>query len=409
MSVSCRNRTLENAAQNGDLIMKRSHHHIICVALSVLILCVVLVPVVSAAQTTPTVPPILQACSQARSPAAGFICGFPGNESPVIPDGPPYTIKCFDNSSTEFNQSVVSWKWDFGDGGTSNDQNPEHTYSAASRYDVKLTVTTFCGAQYSNSTIGFVTTYCSAPEPGFTTNVTEGYAPLVVRVTDTSLRTRTDITRLTYWFDNTHSSNERNTVFTYTTPGTYTINQTVWKDCVQLGNINYTPASRQIKVNPLTADIPVNETNAGPKTTITGAGPAAPAPAVINTTPESVMTTSPAQMVVGVTGTGTLSVSSEPSGAKVFVDDVLRGTSPADVPDLSPGAHTLRFEREGYENMTMAFSIRGGQTTTLSTSLMPVPGGIALLPVIILSLIVLSVLVGGMYLYLKQRFENSED
>jgi hypothetical protein len=409
MSVSCRNRTLENAAQNGDLIMKRSHHHIICVALSVLILCVVLVPVVSAAQTTPTVPPILQACSQARSPAAGFICGFPGNESPVIPDGPPYTIKCFDNSSTEFNQSVVSWKWDFGDGGTSNDQNPEHTYSAASRYDVKLTVTTFCGAQYSNSTIGFVTTYCSAPEPGFTTNVTEGYAPLVVRVTDTSLRTRTDITRLTYWFDNTHSSNERNTVFTYTTPGTYTINQTVWKDCVQLGNINYTPASRQIKVNPLTADIPVNETNAGPKTTITGAGPAAPAPAVINTTPESVMTTSPAQMPVGVTGTGTLSVISEPAGAKVFVDDVLRGTSPAEVPDLSPGAHTLRFEREGYENMTMAFSIRGGQTTTLSTSLMPVPGGIALLPVIILSLIVLSVLVGGMYLYLKQRFENSED
>jgi len=389
--------------------MKRSHHHIICVALSVLILCVVLVPFVSAAQTTPTVPPILQACSQARSPAAGFICGFPGNESPVIPDGPPYTIKCFDNSSTEFNQSVVSWKWDFGDGGTSNDQNPEHTYSAASRYDVKLTVTTFCGAQYSNSTIGFVTTYCSAPEPGFTTNVTEGFAPLAVRVTDTSLRTHTDITRLTYWFDNTHSSNERNTVFTYSTPGTYTINQTVWKDCVQLGNINYTPASRQIKVNPPSVDLPVNGTNAGPKTTITGAGPAAPAPAGITTTPESVMTTSPAQIPVGVTGTGTLSVTSEPAGAKVFVDDVLRGTSPADVPDLSPGAHTLRFEREGYENMTMAFSIRGGQTTTLSTSLMPVPGGIALLPVIILSLIVLSVLVGGIYLYLKQRFENAED
>ncbi|MFA5268990.1 MAG: PKD domain-containing protein [Methanoregula sp.] len=396
--------------------MKRSHHHIICVALSVLILCLILVPAVSAAAKvtktptpTPTVPPILQACSQARYPAAGFICGFTGNESPVIPDGPPYTIKCFDNSSTEFNQSVVSWKWDFGDGGTSNDQNPEHTYSAASRYDVKLTVTTFCGSQYSNSTIDFVTTYCSAPEPGFTTNVTEGYAPLTVRVTDTSLRTRTDITRWTYWFDNTHSSNERNTAFTYTTPGTYTINQTVWKDCVQLGNINYTPASRQIKVNPLSADIPVNETDVGPKTTITGAGPVATAPAGIAVTSDPLLATSPTQESAYMTSTGILSVTSEPSGAKVFVDDILRGTSPADIPDLSPGAHTLRFEREGYENMTMAFSISGGQTTTLSTSLMPVPGGIALLPVIILSLIMLSVLVGGIYLYLKQRFENAED
>jgi hypothetical protein len=59
--------------------------------------------------------------------------------------------------------------------------------------------------------------------------------------------------------------------------------------------------------------------------------------------------------------------------------------------------------------MTMAFSIRGGQTTTLSTSLMPVPGGIALLPVIVLSLIVLGVLVGGIYLYLRQRYENLQD
>jgi len=416
MCLSCRNRTLENAALNGDLIMKRSHHHIICVALSVLILCLIFVPVVSAApkatstpKPTPTVPPILQACSQARYPAAGFICGFPGNESPIIPEGPPYTIKCFDNSSTEFNQSVVSWKWDFGDGGTSNDQNPEHTYSAANRYDIKLTVTTFCGTQYTNSTIDFVSTYCSAPEPGFTTNVTEGYAPLTIAVTDASMRTRTDITRWTYWFDNTNSSNERNPVFTYTTPGTYTINQTVWKDCVRLADINYTPASRQITVNPPRTNISVNDTNGRPKPTVIGAGPVATVPVGMTVIPDSVITTSPAQKPAGISNTGRLSVTSEPAGAKVFVDNVPWGTSPADVPDLSPGAHTLRLEREGYESMTMAFSIREGQTTTLSTSLMPVPGGIALLPVIVLSLIVLGVLVGGIYLYLRQRYENLQD
>ena len=33
------------------------------------------------------------------------------------------------------------WEWDFGDGTTSHDRNPTHTYSRAGSYDVKLTVT----------------------------------------------------------------------------------------------------------------------------------------------------------------------------------------------------------------------------------------------------------------------------
>jgi PKD repeat protein len=37
--------------------------------------------------------------------------------------------------------SVVSWAWDFGDGTTSTEQNPVHTYAERGRYDVQLTVT----------------------------------------------------------------------------------------------------------------------------------------------------------------------------------------------------------------------------------------------------------------------------
>lgn len=37
--------------------------------------------------------------------------------------------------------SVADWAWDFGDGTTSTDANPEHTYSTAGDYDVSLTVT----------------------------------------------------------------------------------------------------------------------------------------------------------------------------------------------------------------------------------------------------------------------------
>lgn len=39
----------------------------------------------------------------------------------------------------------VSWFWDFGDGNTSTQQNPTHTYSSDSTYLVTLVVTNYCG------------------------------------------------------------------------------------------------------------------------------------------------------------------------------------------------------------------------------------------------------------------------
>jgi PKD repeat protein len=52
--------------------------------------------------------------------------------------------------------SVNSWAWDFGDGGTSNLQNPSHTYNALGGYRVCLTITTTagCTASFCDS-VGF--------------------------------------------------------------------------------------------------------------------------------------------------------------------------------------------------------------------------------------------------------------
>ena len=383
--------------------MKRFPHHTPPFALPFLLLCTILVLFMCALPATADVPAVLLACSHATSPSANFTCSFPEAPSATVPDGPPYTIKCIDNSSVEPNQSIASWKWDFGDGGTSTDQNPRHTYSEASSYDIRLKVTTFCGEQYTNTTVRFISIYCSVPEPGFTTNVTEGYAPLAVGVTDSSKNTRQDISRWIYWFDNADSSSERNPVFVYTAPGTYTINQTVWKDCIQLGSSFYSPATRQIKVNPPLTVLPANETNMTPASPVTAAVPVAPAPVVTSVVPGPGTATEPAPDSAVVPGTGTLSVNTEPAGAQVFIDDVLRGTTPATVPDLSPGSHTLRLEEEGYTSMTIPIQITGGQTNTLSTSLLPVSGGIAILPVIALGLIILGVIGMGIFLVKRQR------
>ncbi|HSH67392.1 MAG TPA: PKD domain-containing protein, partial [Bacteroidia bacterium] len=52
------------------------------------------------------------------------------------------TIKFTDKSSS----SPTSWAWDFGDGGTSTQQNPTHTYTTAGTFTVKLKATN----QYGN-------------------------------------------------------------------------------------------------------------------------------------------------------------------------------------------------------------------------------------------------------------------
>ncbi len=50
------------------------------------------------------------------------------------------TTITFTDSSTD-DGTISSWLWDFGDGTTSTEQNPTHSYSEAATYTVELTVT----------------------------------------------------------------------------------------------------------------------------------------------------------------------------------------------------------------------------------------------------------------------------
>ncbi len=54
----------------------------------------------------------------------------------------PLTVSFTDQSTNSPN----SWNWDFGDGGTSTAQNPNHTYNTAGTYTVTLSVSNPCGS-----------------------------------------------------------------------------------------------------------------------------------------------------------------------------------------------------------------------------------------------------------------------
>ncbi len=60
----------------------------------------------------------------------------------------------FTDMSTPGSSPIAAWMWNFGDGGTSTDQNPTHTYPTAGDYIVTLTVTDNNG--FTSQTISII-------------------------------------------------------------------------------------------------------------------------------------------------------------------------------------------------------------------------------------------------------------
>jgi non-ribosomal peptide synthetase component F len=107
--------------------------------------------------------------------------------------------------------------------------------------------------------------------------------------------------------------------------------------------------------------------------------------------------------VQGVTaGAGTLSVTTDPVGAQVYLDDVLRGASPAIIPNLAAGSHILRLEREGYRTMRVPVTISDGKTTEYSTALIPESGGKSAPPLGAAAAVIASAGAGA-YLYIRKK------
>lgn len=75
---------------------------------------------------------------------------------PVASFQPSSANTCLGNSISfsDFSSNVpTTWAWNFGDGSTSNQQNPTHTYLATGSYTVSLTVTNSAGTNSITSSI----------------------------------------------------------------------------------------------------------------------------------------------------------------------------------------------------------------------------------------------------------------
>ncbi len=137
----------------------------------------------------------------------------------------PLTVNFTDQSTG----SPTSWLWDFGDDTNSTSQNPSHIYNAVGNYTVNLTVANTGGIDSEVKTGYLIVSepLPEAPVANFTATLTSGSAPLTVTFTDQSTNSPTS------WAwdfnnDGTVDSNLQNSTYTFTTPGTYTVNLTVF-------------------------------------------------------------------------------------------------------------------------------------------------------------------------------------
>jgi len=134
----------------------------------------------------------------------------------------PLTID-FTDLSTD---NPTSWSWDFGDGGSSTEQNPSHTYDAGT-YTVTLTSSNAYGSD-DEVKVGYITVDpCVPPVAGFSGSPTVGDAPLTIDFTDQS----TNATSWSWNFGDGGTSTAQNPSHTYTAEGTYTVTLAATNAC----------------------------------------------------------------------------------------------------------------------------------------------------------------------------------
>jgi len=131
--------------------------------------------------------------------------------------GAPLDVQFTDASTAA--PPVDAWLWDFGDGTTSTEADPQHTYTAPDDYVVTLAVTNTYGSDWITATIAVY----NLPAAAFDYAPPSGPAPLTVHFTNTS-----EYAGVLLWeFGDGETSTQQDPVHVYQVEGVYHVTLTV--------------------------------------------------------------------------------------------------------------------------------------------------------------------------------------
>jgi len=166
------------------------------------------------------------------------------NDTPPPSNTPPvasFTQSCsglsctFTDTSTDPDGTIASWSWSFGDGASSTQRNPSHTYAAGGSYTVNLTVTDNGGASSTASRSVTVAPLNASPTASFTQSCTA----LTCGFTDGSTDTDGSVVGWSWTFGDGGTSTARNPSHTYAAGGTYTVALTVTDNLGATGSTSH--------------------------------------------------------------------------------------------------------------------------------------------------------------------------
>lgn len=144
--------------------------------------------------------------------AGGVTSDFSNNQPTVC--RPPYNINFTSNSS---GPGTLTWYWDFGDGTSSTQQNPVHTYTTPGNYTVSMATTSSDGCSDTMRKVSVLNIQ----------NINTGFAApdsVCVNSTINFVNNSTPAPVSSSWdFGDGNTSSSANPIKSYTSVGTYTV------------------------------------------------------------------------------------------------------------------------------------------------------------------------------------------
>lgn len=140
----------------------------------------------------------------------------------------PLVVEFTGSGSTD-DKAIVSYEWDFGDGSSSQEADPTHTYITPGIYTVSLVVTDSSGQEdLATLSIEVVSgNETEGPTAVIVADKTRGPAPLLVEFKGDQSKDDYGIVDFHWDFGDGNTTNYINTAHNFTEPGTYEVTLTV--------------------------------------------------------------------------------------------------------------------------------------------------------------------------------------